>query len=212
MTDMPQAAPQGPAAPSCAPAAPPCAVGKNHPPEHSRWRKGRSGNPRTAQPPLAIRTAVIERVLAREIDVLVAGQATVMPLGEAVFMRLTERAVSGEATAMTELVRLMGEAEKQRVEELKRRSERSRQYIERRRAREAERAAAEDEWDDADGLVESVLYALDVVVEGADGEARLRPWVLDAARARAPERWAGLKPELRDFIETCVEPDGEVGP
>lgn len=198
----------------------PHAVGKGRPPLHSRWKPGESGNRRIARPPLSVRTAVVERVLAREVEVQVAGKAAWMPLGEAVLMRLTERAVSGEVTAMTELIRLMGEAEKQRVEEARRQAERSQRCAERRRAREAERAARARADDDQSALlaltaaaagppVEEALLALDILVEDEAGDLRLRDWAQHAALRRAPGLWTAMAPSDRDAVLAALEDGGD---
>ena len=152
MTDPCQAA--APAAPAPLPATLPAAA-RPGPPPHTRFQKGQTGNRKGAPPRPAYRTAQVEALMQREFDVVIDGENRRLPLGEALLLQLAHRALAGEAQAATELIRLMGEVERVRAEEARRRADRVRAGRAEKKAGEARRAKAE-----ADAALARELAAL----------------------------------------------------
>ncbi len=76
----------------------PHTAGYMKPPEHSRFRKGKSGNPKGRPPRESDPFTVLRKVLARRISV--AGGDKKMTIEDALLWRLRERAIAGERRAI----------------------------------------------------------------------------------------------------------------
>ncbi len=74
------------------------AVGYCSPPEHSRFKKGRSGNPKGRPKKPEDAYTVLQRVLKRKVRS--KGAKRQMPLSEALIWKLKEVALSGDRRAL----------------------------------------------------------------------------------------------------------------
>lgn len=74
------------------------AVGYCSPPEHSRFKKGRSGNPKGRPKKTDDANMVLQRVLKRKVRP--KGAERPMPLSEALIWKLKEVALSGDRRAL----------------------------------------------------------------------------------------------------------------
>ena len=75
-------------------------VGYRKPPEHSRWRKGQSGNPKGPGKGRTSLTREIQHELARRITINEEGRRKRITKGEAIAKRLVNSAVSGDPKAI----------------------------------------------------------------------------------------------------------------
>lgn len=114
------------------------------PPVHTRFQKGQTGNRTGAPPRPPLRTAQVEALMRREFEVVVEGRPQRLPLSEALLLQLAHRALSGEAQATSELIRLMGEVERVRGDEARRRADRVRAGRKAKADEAARRARAEE--------------------------------------------------------------------
>ena len=81
-------------------------VGYKKPPEHTRFRKGRSGNPR-GRPKRAERFArLARRTLNERIAIKENGERRVISKLEAVLKQLINKAATGDARAIREIIKL----------------------------------------------------------------------------------------------------------
>ncbi|MEM9900079.1 MAG: DUF5681 domain-containing protein [Pseudomonadota bacterium] len=83
-------------------------VGYMHPPEHTRFKKGKSGNPRGRPRKQQNTNTVLERVLSR--NVRVADQEKRIPIRDALMRKLRELALQGDKRAIAMLRRILDEA------------------------------------------------------------------------------------------------------
>jgi hypothetical protein len=70
-----------------------------NPPKHGRFRKGQSGNPNGRPKRIDDPFTTLEKVLARRVSI--AGEDRKIPIREALFRRLRERALAGDKRALT---------------------------------------------------------------------------------------------------------------
>lgn len=84
----------------------PYAVGYGHPPLHSRFGKGQSGNrrgrPRRAQTPADVAAAILDE----KLNVSVNGAKQRLPVQTAILMRLREQALKGDLRSARYLLEL----------------------------------------------------------------------------------------------------------
>jgi hypothetical protein len=84
------------------------AVGYMSPPEHTRFKKGKSGNPKGRPKKKDDIFTLLQRVLKRKVRVNGADQQ--MPIREALIRKLRELALSGDPRAINLQRRIMEEA------------------------------------------------------------------------------------------------------
>jgi hypothetical protein len=82
-------------------------VGYKKPPQHSRFRKGRSGNPKGRPRQARNLLTDLREVLQQRITVREAGTERRISRQRAVVMRLLDKALKGELGAMVKLVDLV---------------------------------------------------------------------------------------------------------
>jgi hypothetical protein len=80
------------------------AVGYGKPPRHTRFRHGRSGNPKGRPPGAKNLASVLERVLGEAVVVSENGRRRKISKGEAVIKQLVNKAAAGDARAMRMLL------------------------------------------------------------------------------------------------------------
>jgi hypothetical protein len=80
-------------------------VGYRRPPVHTRFRKGQSGNPSGRRKGAGIRSAA-EKVMGRKVMATVEGERRRVPISEAVLLQVTQKALTGEARAVREFLRI----------------------------------------------------------------------------------------------------------
>ena len=86
-------------------------VGYGNPPEHTRFKKGKSGNPR-GRPKGALNIAtVLERALRDKVVINENGVRKTVTKLEAAVKQLVNKAASGDLAAMRQLSALAGAAE-----------------------------------------------------------------------------------------------------
>lgn len=83
-------------------------VGYMSPPEHTRFKKGKSGNPKGRPKKQDDIYMLLQRVLRRKVRV--SGADRKMPIREALIRKLRERALSGDVRAMRMQRRILDEA------------------------------------------------------------------------------------------------------
>jgi hypothetical protein len=91
-------------------------VGYTSPPEHTRFKKGKSGNPRGRPKKQDDIYTLLQRVLKRKVQLKGADQQ--MPIREALIRKLRELALSGDARALNLLRRILDEAGLNQTEKL----------------------------------------------------------------------------------------------
>jgi hypothetical protein len=90
-------------------------IGFCKPPEHTRFRKGESGN-RKGRPKRALHlAAVLERILREKVVPNENGRRKVVTKFEAALSQLANKAVSGDGRAVKHLCQLFRSAEEQSV-------------------------------------------------------------------------------------------------
>lgn len=75
-------------------------VGYRKPPEHSRFKKGVSGNPRGRPHVPTTVTSIVERIVLRKVKATVDGRETSMSMIEASLLQLAKRAMAGDPKAI----------------------------------------------------------------------------------------------------------------
>lgn len=83
-------------------------VGYMHPPAHTRFKKGKSGNPRGRPRKQHDTITVLERVLCRKVRV--TGQEKRIPIRDALMLKLRELALQGDKRAIAMQRRILDEA------------------------------------------------------------------------------------------------------
>ncbi|WP_296431640.1 DUF5681 domain-containing protein [Yoonia sp.] len=91
-------------------------VGYMSPPEHNRFKKGKSGNPRGRPKKQDDIYTLLQRVLKRKVQLKGADQQ--MPICEAMIRKLRELALSGDARALNLQRRILDEAGWNQTEKL----------------------------------------------------------------------------------------------
>jgi hypothetical protein len=75
-------------------------VGYKHPPKHTRWKKGQSGNPQHSKPKLAESLlAIIDRLLLAPMPITLSGEPKTVSALEAIMLQLMQKAMAGSARA-----------------------------------------------------------------------------------------------------------------
>lgn len=145
------------------------AVGYGRPPKGSRFRKGQSGNPR-GRPKGSGQVPGLGKTLSRKVTIVVDGQRQRVPVTDAVALQMTKQALSGHVPAGREIMRLA--------------------------AQEADlQARLNPSGRNPVSKVAFVIIdpkncspALEKlgVVANINGQIKMEPWVVEAARARLP--------------------------
>ena len=81
-------------------------VGRGRPPEHTRFRKGQSGNPKGRPKGRRDFNTEIEEVLSARVVVTENGKPRKVSSRQATLMRLREKALKGDTRAMDRLLEL----------------------------------------------------------------------------------------------------------
>jgi Family of unknown function (DUF5681) len=75
-------------------------VGYGRPPQETRWKKGKSGNPRHRRPkPTQSTVQVIDRLLFNQVPVVMNGESKKVTALEAIVVQLQQKAIAGNAQA-----------------------------------------------------------------------------------------------------------------
>jgi hypothetical protein len=79
-------------------------VGYGRPPEHSKWKKGQSGNPkqRRKRQPKSVAT-MVDKFFAREVDVVENGVSLRRTAFGIIFLQLCNKAIAGNTRALNVL-------------------------------------------------------------------------------------------------------------
>lgn len=141
-------------------------VGYRRPPKGTRFQKGRSGNPRGRPKGSGVRSA-IEKVLGRTIVITVDGIRQRVPVTEALVTQLAQRALSGDATASRDFLKIANQAAAARAED---------------EAKPGGTNVVIKRFGDPTGC-NGALEVLSIVVE-VDDQLKVQPWVVEAALAR----------------------------
>src|SRR5215203_1439394 len=83
-------------------------VGYKKPPAHTRFRKGRSGNPRGRPKGSANYLTVLRRVLAQKVTISEGGNTRKIPKLEAAMTQLLNKAALGDTRAFQATLKVMG--------------------------------------------------------------------------------------------------------
>jgi Family of unknown function (DUF5681) len=88
------------------------AVGYKRPPAHSRFEKGKSGNPKGR--PKGRRTGTtLASLINQTVTVTIDGESRKVPLAEAITLSLFQRGVGGNVAAAREVIKIMEKVEAQ---------------------------------------------------------------------------------------------------
>ena len=101
---------------------PPCEVGYRKPPVHSRFPKGKSGNPRGRPRGSTNYLNVLRRVLGQKVTVVEDGKRRSIPKIEAAMTQLLNKAAQGDTQAFQatlKVVSLLGLKPEEQKSELK---------------------------------------------------------------------------------------------
>jgi hypothetical protein len=77
----------------------PYEVGFGKPPKHTRFKKGRSGNPQGRPPKKPDVYSELTKVLGEDVTIIVDGQPKKVTVQQALLLRLREQALRGELWA-----------------------------------------------------------------------------------------------------------------
>jgi hypothetical protein len=81
-------------------------VGYKHPPRHTRFRRGESGNPRGRQPGVRNFATDVKAALKAPVALSEKGKTRRVSTQEAVLLRLKEKALKGDPRALDQIIRL----------------------------------------------------------------------------------------------------------
>lgn len=81
-------------------------VGYGKPPKHTRFKKGRSGNPKGRPKGAKSISTLIEKALSKKITAIEAGQTVIMTKREAFSTGLVNRAIKGDHRAAEAILKL----------------------------------------------------------------------------------------------------------
>jgi len=166
-------------------------VGYKRPPRHTRFSKGRSGNPRGRPKGSGVRSAV-EKVLGRTVSAMVDGQRRRVPLTEALVLQLAQRALAGDALASRDILKIADQFAQARANEDPKDSGVTvilRRFVDPKDCNPA-------------------LEALGCISEVERGY-KIHPWVVEAAMAR------GIKLKSSDqalVVNSTIRPDDDLTP
>jgi hypothetical protein len=91
-------------------------VGYRNPPEHTRFRKGQSGNPKGRPKGTLNMATVLERTLREKVVITENGKRKIITKLEAAIKQLTNQVASGELKALHLLAKLVRSAEESAVQ------------------------------------------------------------------------------------------------
>jgi hypothetical protein len=94
----------------------PTNVGYGDPPEHSRFKRGQSGNPRGRPKGTLNMATVLERTLREKVVIHENGKRKTITKLQAAIMQLTNKAASGELKAFQLLAALVRSAEERGIQ------------------------------------------------------------------------------------------------
>ena len=87
------------------------AVGYGKPPKHSRFQKGKSGNPNGKPQGSKSIPLLVGRSLGKKITVTIDGRSKRLTIAEAIAIQLVKKALSGDARTVMQVIQLQGVAE-----------------------------------------------------------------------------------------------------
>ncbi len=158
-------------------------VGYRRPPRHSRFSKGRSGNP-NGRPKGSGSIDGVTKTLRRKVSIVIDGRRERVGVTDAIALQMTKQALAGHVGAGKEIMRLAAqEAEiRAKAKPITRKGPSKIQIV------------VIDPKDCSPGL-----ERLGVVVN-INGQLKIEPWVLEAAYARNPRLASQLSDEDRRLI------------
>lgn len=83
-----------------------CAVGYKQPPAHTRFVKGKSGNPK-GRPRGTGKANGLARLVSQPVTVTLEGKQQQVPLSEALILAMAQRALSGNVVATREVLKIL---------------------------------------------------------------------------------------------------------
>ncbi len=92
-------------------------VGYGNPPEHTRFQKGQSGNPRGRPKGSQNLATVLERILREPVTIRENGRTKILTKLEYALEQLAEKATSGDLRALQQLTALVRSAEERAPQE-----------------------------------------------------------------------------------------------
>jgi hypothetical protein len=94
----------------------PSSVGYGRPPEHTQFKPGQSGNPKGRPRGTVNMATVLERTLREKVDTIENGRRKTISKFEAALKQLTNKAASGDLSALRLLSALVASAEERTSE------------------------------------------------------------------------------------------------
>jgi hypothetical protein len=162
-------------------------VGYAKPPRAKQFKKGTSGNPRGRPKGSGMRDAV-DKVLGRKVAVTVDGQRLMVPLTEALLMQAAQSALTGNAAARRDVLKIAGQEEEAKSKDVD----------------AAPWKVIVNEFGQPEGC-DGALEVLQVLTNIA-GQYKISPWVVEAALARGVR----LDAEDRELVDQFTVTPGDV--
>ncbi len=192
-------------------AAEPCV--RPPPPPGRRFQPGRSGNPKGGPKRPEPRTADVEWLFNRSVEVELDGKPERLPLARALLKIMMDKALGGDLKVASELLALHGKSEETRAAEAAARAKKAAEARDRREEREmweAENAPLAPPVF-AKGDISGSLERLGVTT-WENRDRAISRWAYDLLVSAAHTRWEALDEKERREVLRAVEDLPEGGP
>jgi hypothetical protein len=176
------------------------------PPRGRRFQPGRSGNPKGGPARPEPRTADVEWLFSRSVEVDVDGKPERLPLARALLQIMAGKALKGDLKVASELLALHGKVEETRAAQAAARA---------RKAAEArDRREEQARWEAENAPLEPPVFAKGDTLGslrqlGAltwqDRQSAISRWAYDLLVTAAPARWEALDETERKEVLRAVE-------
>lgn len=183
------------------------------PPTGRRFQPGQSGNRKGGPTRPEPRTADVEWLFNRSVEVELDGKPERLPLARALLKIMMDKALGGDLKVASELLALHGKAEETRAAQAAARAKKAAEA----RARREE----QEQWEAentplpppvfAKGDIQGSLEQLGVET-WQNGDRAISRWAYDALISAAPARWEALTEKERREVLRAVEDLPESGP
>lgn len=183
------------------------------PPPGRRFQPGRSGNPKGGPKRPEPRTADVEWLFSRTVEVDVDGKPERLPLARALLQIMAGKALKGDLKVASELLALHGKAEETRAAQAAARAKKAAEARDRRQEREM--------WEAENAPLEPPVFSKGDTLGSLDKlgaltwehrERAISRWAYDLLVSAAPTRWEALDDKERKEVLRAVEDLPEGGP
>lgn len=178
-----------------------------------RFQPGRSGNPKGGPKRPEPRTADVEWLFSRTVEVDVDGRPERLPLARALLQIMAGKALKGDLKVASELLAMHGKAEETRAAQAAARAKKAAEARDRREEREM--------WEAENAPLPPPVFSKGDTLGslrqlGAltwqDRQSAISRWAYDLLVTAAPTRWEALDEAERKEVMRAVEDPPEGGP